>query len=71
MEEIEISLNDNFIDVTTDNYKIVSKAWGIYNECQILIDKKLEVKITLNSITIDNSNICPFVIKKNSNVNLI
>ena len=58
MEEIEISLNDNFIDVTTDNYKKVSKVWGIYNECQILIDKKLEVKITLNSITIDNSNIC-------------
>ena len=81
-EEIEISLNDISTDVTTDNYKIVSKVLtlkqsgdfkisGICTECQISIDKKLEVKVTLNSITIDNSNTGPFVIKKNSNVNLI
>ena len=81
-EEISISLNDISTDISNDNYSINNKILTIskkgdykisdsWSECQIVVDKKLEVKITLSSIEIDNSNTGPFIIKKNTVVNLI
>ena len=79
---IDITLTSILEDTTTDNYKIAKnilsilsngeyKISGACSECQIAINKGLSVSITLNSISIDNSNTGPFVIKKNANVNLI
>ena len=79
---ISISLNDIGTDVTNDNYKIESKVLsltksgtfkisGSCNECQIAINKQLEITLTISSISIDNSNTGPFVIKKSSTLNLI
>jgi hypothetical protein len=79
---IDITLTSILEDTTTDNYKIAKNALSILSngeykisgacsECQIAINKGLSVSITLNSISIDNSNTGPFVIKKNANVNLI
>ena len=77
----DITLTGSLSDTTTDEYTIEDKVLtikangnykisGSCSECQIVIDKGLEVTITLDSITIDNSNTGPFVIKKNSIVNL-
>ena len=79
---IDIQLTSTLTDVTTDNYEISKnvlsikskgnyKISGSCSECQISIAKGLTVTITLNSITIDNSNTGPFVIKKNAKVNLV
>jgi len=81
-DEITISLNDISTDTINDNYEINSKVLninsnGIFiitgecNECQILINENLEITLTINSISIDNSNTGPFVISKKSKVNLI
>ena len=81
-KSIDIALTSTLTDTTNDNYQIASnilsiKTNGEYSisggcsECQINIAKGLTVKITLNSITIDNSNTGPFVIKKNAIVDLI
>ena len=78
----EISLDNISTDIETDNYIISSnvlslisegnfKLSGSCNECQIVINKNLEITLTINSITIDNSNTGPFVIKKSSKLNLI
>ena len=80
--QTSISLNDIGTDVTNDNYKIESKVLsltksgtfkisGSCNECQIAINKQLEITLTISSISIDNSNTGPFVIKKSSTLNLI
>jgi len=82
IKTIDITLTSTMTDTTTDNYKISNnivsiKANGAYkftgscSECQISVGKGLTVDITLSSITIDNSNTGPFVIKKESIVNLI
>ena len=82
IKTIDITLTSMMTDITTDNYKISNnivsiKANGDYkftgscSECQISVGKGLTVDITLSSITIDNSNTGPFVIKKESIVNLI
>ena len=79
---IDITLTSILTNTTTDNYEISNnilsiisngdyKISGSCSECQINIKKGLSVNITLNSITIDNSNTGPFVIKKNAVVNLI
>ena len=79
---IDIALTSMMTDITNDNYKISNnivsiKANGVYkftgscSECQISVGKGLTVDITLSSIKIDNSNTGPFVIKKESTVNLI
>ena len=79
---IDITLIPILTNTTTDNYEISNnilsiksdgeyKISGSCSECQISINKGLSVSITLNSISIDNSNTGPFVIKKNAIVNLI
>ena len=82
IKSIDIALTSTLIDTSKDNYQIINntlsiKASGEYSisggcsECQINIAKGLTVNMTLNSISIDNSNTGPFVIKKNAVVNLI
>ena len=82
VKAIDIALTSTLTNSTTDNYAISNniltinangeyKISGSCTECQIVIEKDLAVKITLNSIKIDNSNTGPFVIKKNAIVNLI
>ena len=82
VKSIDIALTSTLIDTSNDNYQIINntlsiKANGEYSisggcsECQINIAKGLKVNMTLNSISIDNSNTGPFVIKKNAVVNLI
>ena len=82
VKSIDITLTSTLTNTTTDNYEISNnilsiisngdyKISGSCSECQINIKKGLSVNITLNSITIDNSNTGPFVIKKNAVVNLI
>ena len=81
-EVISISLNDIATDVSNDNYIISSKVLTLKNnieykltgscsECQIFVNKKTEMTITIQSIQIDNSNTGPFVIGKSAKVNLI
>ena len=81
-EEITISLNDIGTDVTNDNYEIASNILtlktnkdfvltGSCNECQIIVSQKTEMKITIKSIHLDNSNTGPFIISKSAKVNLI
>ena len=81
-QSIDITLTSTLTNTTTDNYEISNNILSIISsgnyiisgscsECQINIKKGLTVNITLNSITIDNSNTGPFVIKKNAVVNLI
>ena len=82
IKSIDITLTSTLEDITTDNYSISNnilsiktegeyKITGSCSECQINIAKGITVTVTLNSISIDNSNTGPFVIKKNSVVNLI
>ena len=79
---IDITLTSALTDTTNTNYEISNnkisiiadgeyKFSGSCSECQISIAKGLTTKITLNSISIDNSSTGPFVIKKNAIVNLI
>ena len=69
-------------DTTADTYSIASnvvtlkseteyKLSGACSECQIVVEKGITTTINLDSITIDNSKTGPFVIKKNSIVNLV
>ena len=69
-------------DTTADTYSIASnvvtlnseteyKLSGTCSECQIVVNKEITTTITLDSISIDNSKTGPFVIKKNSVVNLV
>ena len=81
-DDISISLNDITTDTINENYEINSKVLNITSsrtfiitgectECQILIYENLKITLTINSISLDNSNTGPFVISKKSKVNLI
>ena len=82
IDSIEITLSSQMDDISEDTYEIKNNILilksneeyiikGSCSECGIEIKKETSPTITLNSITIDNSNTGPFVIKKGSNVNLI
>ena len=61
-------ISSSILNITTGGeYKITGKC----SECQIIIDQGIDVSLTINSIEIDNSNTCPFLISKKANVNLI
>lgn len=81
-EDISISLDSIQTDVDKQIYVISSSvlnitASGNYtisgkcSECQILIDEEKEVTLTIDSIELDNSNTCPFLISKKAKVKLI
>ena len=81
-EEIAISLNDIETDVENDNYKIASKVLNLISdseykisgsctECKINVNQNTDMTITLNSISLINSNDGPFIIGKSAKVNLI
>ena len=81
-EEISISLDDIETNVENDNYQIASKVLnlntnneykisGSCTECKININQKTDMTITLNSISLSNSNDGPFIIGKSAKVNLI
>ena len=81
VQSVDITLSSTMTDTTADTYSIASnvvtlnseteyKLSGTCSECQIVVEKGITTTITLDSITIDNSKTGPFVIKKNSIVNL-
>ena len=81
-EEISISLDDIETNVENDNYQIASKVLnlntnndykisGSCTECKINVNQKTDMTITLNSISLSNSNDGPFIIGKSAKVNLI
>ena len=81
-EEISISLDDIETNVENDNYQIASKVLnlntnneykisGSCTECKIKVNQKTDMTITLNSISLSNSNDGPFIIGKSTKVNLI
>ena len=81
--EISISLNDIKNEVLDNsNYIISSSILNITSsgdyiitgeclDCQILIDQGIEVSLTISSIGIQSSTLCPFLISKKAKVNLI
>ena len=82
VQSVDITLSSTMTDTTADTYSIASnvvtlkseteyKLSGACSECQIVVEKGITTTITLDSITIDNSKTGPFVIKKNSIVNLV
>ena len=82
VQSVDITLSSAMTDTTADTYSIASnvvtlnseteyKLSGTCSECQIVVEKGITTTITLDSITIDNSKTGPFVIKKNSIVNLV
>ena len=82
VQSVDITLSSTMTDTSADTYSIASnivtlnsqteyKLSGTCSECQIVVEKGITTTITLNSITIDNSKTGPFVIKKNSVVNLV
>ena len=81
-EEISISLDIIETDISNDNYEIASKVLtlktgndyiisGSCTECQLNVAQKIEMKIILNSISMDNSNTGPFIIGKSAKVELV
>ena len=67
-EESTYTIKNNVLTLNSNaDYSISGK----YSECQIEVAKGISANITLNSISIDNSQTGPFVIKKGSTVNLI
>ena len=79
---VTITLSSSMTDTTEDSYTISSNILtltsneeylikGSCSECGIEVNKKISPTITLSSISIDNSQTGPFVIKKSANVNLI
>ena len=79
---IQITLASSMEDTTTDSYQIKSNILtllsneeyiikGSCSECGIEVKKATSPTITLSSISIDNSQTGPFVIKKGANVKLI
>ena len=67
-EESTYTIENNVLTLNSNSEYTIS---GSCSECQIEVAKGISVTITLNSITIDNSQTGPFVIKKGSTVNLI
>ena len=79
---VAITLTSSMTDTTEDTFQIKSNILtltsdeeyiikGSCSECGIEVKKGTSPSITLSSITIDNSNTGPFVIKKNCDVKLI
>ena len=79
---VTINLSSSMTDTTEDTYQIKSNILtlssneeyiikGSCSECGIEVKKGTSPTITLSSISIDNSQTGPFVIKKSANVNLI
>ena len=67
-EESTYTIKNNALTLNSNaDYSISGKC----SECQIEVAKGITANITLNSISIDNSQTGPFVIKKGSTVNLI
>jgi len=61
-------ISSSILNITTGgDYKITGKC----SECQIVIEQGIDVSLTINSIGIDNSKTCPFLISKKAKVNLI
>ena len=61
-------ISSSILNITTGgDYKITGKC----SECQIVIEQGINVSLTINSIGIDNSKTCPFLISKKAKVNLI
>ena len=82
VQSVDITLSSSMTDTNSDTYSIVSNVVtlkseteytlsGTCSECQIVVNKEITTTITLDSISIDNSKTGPFVIKKNSVVNLV
>ena len=67
-EESTYIIENNVLTLNSNSEYTIS---GSCNECQIEVAKGISPTITLNSITIDNSQTGPFVIKKGSTVKLI
>ena len=67
-EESTYTIENNVLTLNSDSEYTIS---GSCSECQIEVAKEISPTITLNSITIDNSQTGPFVIKKGAKVNLI
>ena len=79
---VQITLTSSMTDTTTDTYQIKSNILtltsneeylikGTCSECGIEVKKGTSPTITLSSISIDNSQTGPFVIKKSVNAKLI
>ena len=82
INSVEITLSSEMTDTSEDTYTISNNILtltsnekyiikGSCSECGIEVKKETSPTITLSSITIDNSQTGPFVIKKSANVNLI
>ena len=82
IKSVDITLSSTMSDIEESTYTIKSNVLtlnsnseytisGSCSECQIEVAKQISATITLNSITIDNSQTGPFVIKKGAIVNLI
>ena len=82
LNSVTITLSSSMTDATEDSYQIQSNILtltsneeyiikGSCSECGIEVKKETSPTITLSSVTIDNSQTGPFVIKKSANVNLI
>ena len=68
IEESTYQISNNIVILTSDEEYIIK---GSCSECGIEVKKETSQTITLSSISIDNSQTGPFVIKKGANVNLI
>ena len=68
IEESTYTIKSNVLTLNSNSEYTIS---GSCSECQIEVAKQISATITLNSITIDNSQTGPFVIKKGAIVNLI
>ena len=68
IEESTYQISNNIVILTSDEEYIIK---GSCSECGIEVKKETSPTITLSSISIDNSQTGPFVIKKGANVNLI
>ena len=79
---VEITLASTMEDKSEDSYEISSNILtlnsneeyiikGTCTECGIVVKASASPTITLSSVTIDNSQTGPFIIKKNANVKLI
>jgi hypothetical protein len=67
-EESTYQISNNIVILNSDEEYIIK---GSCSECGIEVKKGTSPTITLSSISIDNSQTGPFVIKKEANVNLI
>ena len=82
LTSVTITLSSSMTETTGDTYQIKSNILtlttneeyiikGSCSECGIEVKKGTSPTITLSSISVDNSQTGPFIIKKSPNVNLI